>query len=73
MSDAHDDKAHDDTDGQVSEVSSMDGEPDAISPSDATAGTPEGESGEPQEGAAGPNAKPNENVRDSHLDDHLDD
>lgn len=69
MSNERDD-AHDDTTaGQVSEVSGMDGEPEAISPSDATAGTPEGESGKPQEGAAGPNAKPDENVRDSHLDD----
>lgn len=64
-SDARDQPAE----GQVSEVSGMGGEPDAISPSDATAGTPEGESGEPQEGAAGPNAKPAENVRDSHLRD----
>ena len=45
-------------DGQVSEVSGMSGEPDAIDPSDAVAGTPEGESGEPQEGTAGPNAAP---------------
>lgn len=69
MSNERDDTHDDTTDGQVSEVSGMGGEPEAISPSDATAGTPEGESGEPQEGAAGPNAKPDENVRDSHLDD----
>ena len=44
--------------GQVSEVSGMTGEPDAISPSDAVAGAPEGESGKAQEGTAGPNAAP---------------
>ena len=44
--------------GQVSEVSGMSGEPDAIDPSDAVAGAPEGESGKAQEGTAGPNAAP---------------
>ena len=45
--------------GQVSEVSGMDPSgPDQIEPSDATAGAPEGESGTPQEGTAGPNAAP---------------
>ncbi len=44
--------------GQVSEVSGMRGEPAPIYPSDATAGTPEGESGKPQEGTASPNAAP---------------
>lgn len=57
----HDKDTHekDDSAGQVSEVSGM-GEagPDQIDPSDATAGTPEGESGTPQEGTAGPNAAP---------------
>lgn len=46
--------------GQVSEVSGMDpalaGEP--IYPDQATAGYPETESGEPDEGTAGPNARP---------------
>ena len=54
--------------GQVSEVSGMGGEPEPISPSDATAGAPQGESGEAQEGEAGPNAKPGENVRSSEVD-----
>ncbi len=53
--------------GQISEVSQMSGEPDAISPSDATAGAPEGESGEPEEGEAGPNAKPDANVRNNRA------
>jgi hypothetical protein len=42
--------------------------PDAISPSDATAGAPEAESGEAQEGEAGPDAKPAENIRSSEVD-----
>lgn len=47
-----------DEQGQVSEVSRLDGEPDPISPGDATAGYPGGESGQAQEGTAGPNAPP---------------
>jgi hypothetical protein len=46
--------------GQVSEVSDMSDGPSAIDPSDATAGAPEGESGRPQEGTAGPDASPDE-------------
>lgn len=52
----------------MSEVSRLSGEPEPIDPSDATAGAPEGESGEPDEGEAGPNARPAENIRESHLD-----
>ena len=52
--------------GQVSEVSAMEGTPDAIDPSDATAGTPEGESGSPQEGTAGPDASAQENTVDGN-------
>ena len=51
--------------GQVSEVSGMDPE-DAdtpLQPSDATAGSPEAESGEAQEGEAGPDAVPEDNRR----------
>lgn len=46
--------------GQVSEVAGLDpaGADEPISPQDATAGAPEGESGEAQEGTAGPNAAP---------------
>jgi hypothetical protein len=44
--------------GQVSEVASLEGGPDPISPHDATAGSPDAESGETQEGTAGPNAAP---------------
>lgn len=47
-------------DGQVSEVDNLD--PDRadvpISPDQATAGYPDSESGEPDEGTAGPNARP---------------
>lgn len=50
-----------DQDGQVSEVSGLgaagDGS-DPISPEDATAGYPDSESGDAQEGTAGPNAAP---------------
>ena len=45
-------------DGQVSEVSSLEGSPDPISPEDATAGYPDSESGQADEGTAGPNAGP---------------
>ena len=54
--------------GQVSEVSGMSGEPEPISPSDATAGSPEGESGRPQEGEAGPDARPAENIAINEVD-----
>lgn len=53
--------------GQVSEVSGMSGEPDAISPADAVTGTSQGESGKPDEGEAGPNAKPEDNVRSNRA------
>lgn len=44
--------------GQVSEVASMHDPSDPISPEDATAGYPPSESGEAEEGTAGPNAAP---------------
>jgi hypothetical protein len=43
---------------QVSEVQNFDDADKPIAPSDATAGYPDGESGEPEEGTAGPNAAP---------------
>ena len=53
------DPDQDRTGQQVSEVSGMDPSgPDAISPGDATAAYPDSESGEAQEGTAGPNAAP---------------
>ena len=45
-------------DRQVSEVSSFGDEPEPITPEDATAGAPDVESGEPDEGTAGPDAPP---------------
>ncbi|HWM02688.1 MAG TPA: hypothetical protein VNP92_10175 [Actinophytocola sp.] len=45
---------------QVSEVSGMGEEPEEIDPEDAVAGAPDGESGEIQEGTAGPDAPPRE-------------
>ena len=49
-----------DSNDQVSEVSGMGEEPEEIDPEDAVAGAPDGESGEVQEGTAGPDAPPRE-------------
>jgi hypothetical protein len=49
-----------DSNEQVSEVSGMGDGPEAIDPEDAVAGAPDGESGEAQEGTAGPDAPPRE-------------
>jgi hypothetical protein len=43
---------------QVSEVASLKNAGDVEAPGDATAGYPESESGDAQEGTAGPNAAP---------------
>lgn len=55
-----------DSEGQLSEVGALDpdliGEP--ISPSDAVAGAPDGESGRADEGAAGPDGIPPEFLED---------
>lgn len=53
---------HIEQESQVSEVSELDPEEAGgqISPEDATAGYPGDESGEAQEGAAGPDAAPRE-------------
>ena len=69
MSSDNDQHGTDDSpvEGQVSEVSGMGGEPDAISPGDATAGAPEGESGRPEAGEPGPNAIPADNDRSSEV------
>jgi hypothetical protein len=50
-------------DGQVSEVNRLDPEEadGAVYPEDATAGYPDTESGEPDEGTPGPNARPRDN------------
>lgn len=65
--DANSENSHetpdDDADGQVSEVSKMDPAEadDPIVPDQATAGYPDAESGRPEEGTAGPNARPEDN------------
>lgn len=46
-----------DDEGQVSEVSSLEGAGEPIQPDQAVAGAPDGESGEVQEGKTGPNAR----------------
>jgi hypothetical protein len=46
--------------GQVSEVTSLEGGAEPVSPHDATAGDPSDESGEAQEGTAGTDAPPND-------------
>lgn len=50
----------DQKDGQVSELAAAGGQPEPISAEDSVAGQPEGESGEVQEGAQGPNAVPDD-------------
>ncbi len=49
-----------DADGQRSELAQD--EPEPISPGDAVAGAPDGESGEAQEGTAGPDAPPRHGI-----------
>jgi hypothetical protein len=46
-----------DHEGQVSEASSLEGADEPIQPDQAVAGAPDAESGETQEGKAGPNAR----------------
>lgn len=63
-----------DSEGQVSELAVAGEHPDVISPGDAVAGSPEGESGAVQEGAAGPNAIPaDETDEHPHVRGHEDD
>ena len=52
-------------DGEVSELAVAGGEPEPVSAGDSVAGQPDGESGEVQEGATGPNAIP-----DDETDEH---
>ena len=64
----------DESEGQVSELAVAGEKPDVISPGDAVAGSPEGESGTVQEGAAGPNSIPvDETHEHSHVRAHEDD
>ena len=58
-------------DGQVSEVGRMDPEnaDEPIYPDNATAGYPETESGAPDEGTAGPNARPRHDGPAADVDD----
>lgn len=56
MSDTTD---HTDDGGQVSESANLQGDPEEVTPGDATAGHPDSEDGDgPQEGTAGPDAPP---------------
>jgi hypothetical protein len=57
------------SEGQVSETQRLDEDQKdtPIAPEDAVAGYPDGESDQPDEGAAGPNAIPTENARANHL------
>lgn len=52
--------------GQVSEVAGFKEAGEAISPGDSVAGGPEGESGRPDEGPAGPEAVTNDPEQDRH-------
>lgn len=67
MSDDHTPDDRDQSEGQVSELAVAGDEPTVISPGDAVAGSPDGESRGAQEGAAGPNAIP---VDDTHQHPH---
>lgn len=60
--------------GEVSEVNSLEAaDPETpISPDQAVAGAPEGESGQPDEGPAGPNANTNKGVDREHRDPDVD-
>jgi hypothetical protein len=60
------DHAPDDADGQVSEVASFKNAGEPISPGDAVAGAPEGESGQVDEGPTGPDAPTNDPRQDRH-------
>jgi hypothetical protein len=63
--DQHDDKREASSEGgQVSEMAAAGGEPTPISAEDSVAGQPDGESGEVQEGAQGPNAIPEDDTDD---------
>jgi len=69
-----DDDTPDKSEGQVSELAVAGEKPEVISPGDAVAGSPEGESGEVQEGAAGPNSIPvDETHEHTHERAHEDD
>ena len=69
-----DDDTPDQSEGQVSELAVAGEKPEVISPGDAVAGSPEGESGEVQEGAAGPNSIPvDETHEHTHERAHEDD
>jgi hypothetical protein len=46
-----------DDEGQVSEVSTLEGADEPIQPDQAVAGAPDAESGDVQEGKTGPNAR----------------
>ena len=63
MSGREQDRTEDDQQGQVSEVASMGGVPEPIEPDQAVQGAPDGESGEVEEGTAGPNARIHDNRR----------
>ncbi len=54
--------------GQVSEVSGLEGAGDPIQPDQAVAGAPDAESGDVQEGKAGPNARTGTEESDDSAD-----
>ncbi len=54
--------------GQVSEVSALEGAGEPIMPDQAVAGAPDAESGEVQEGKTGPNARTGSEESDDSAD-----
>ncbi len=57
-----------DDSGQISEVSTFEGADEPIMPDQAVAGAPDAESGEVQEGKAGPNARTGTEESDDSAD-----
>ena len=57
MSSQDDGKQDSSAGGEVSEVSTLEGADEPIMPDQAVAGSPDAESGEVEEGRAGPNAR----------------
>lgn len=61
-----------DNEGQVSEVSSLKDADQPIQPDQAVAGAPDAESGEVQEGRAGPNARTGDETPEDAADEDKD-
>lgn len=61
-----------DNEGQVSEVSTLEGADQPIQPDQAVAGAPDAESGDVQEGRTGPNARTGDETSEHSTDEGKD-